>query len=214
MAHAPPGRTARGPPPLLRHQGDSGWHGAPVCAIVGFTSDAPPHIPYASPDSKPEKIRSIEQLLRSRWAQLAEDPELRRKIPAMLRELLERIPSSHPVVNRIRLALRLFERESAGSLVNSRNLIILSAALLYTFWPADAIPDLLPLVGWLDDVGLLTMVLTYLAATFQKDAPAEESEVEPPKEEPRPEASAAESPEPRRVEVEVVEEAPSHKKRP
>ncbi len=116
----------------------------------------------------PEKIRSIEQLLRSRWGQLAQDPELRRKIPSMLRELLDRIPSGHPVVNRIRLALRLFERESAGGLVNSRNLIILSAALLYTFWPADAIPDLLPVVGWLDDVGLLTMVLASLSAAFAK----------------------------------------------
>ncbi len=124
-----------------------------------------------SPDPPPDKIRTIEQLLHSRWAQLAQDPELRRKLPSMLRELLERIPSSHPVVKRIRLALRLFEKESAGGLVNSRNVIILSAALLYTFWPADAIPDLLPLVGWMDDVGLLTLVLTSLASTLRKEVP-------------------------------------------
>ncbi len=129
-----------------------------------------------SPDPRPEKIRSIEQLLHSRWARLAQDPEMRRKIPAMLRRLLERIPSTHPVVNRIRLALRLFEKESAGGLVNSRNVIILSAALLYTFWPADAIPDLLPFVGWMDDAGLLTLVLTYLASSFHKETPAGEAE--------------------------------------
>ncbi len=123
------------------------------------------HMPD-SPDSKSEKIRTIDQLLASRWAQLARDPEVRRKIPVMLRELLERLPSSHPVVNRIRLALRLFEKESAGGLVSSRNVIILSAVLLYTFWPADAIPDLLPLVGWMDDVGLLTLVLTSLAGAW------------------------------------------------
>ncbi len=116
-----------------------------------------------SPEPREDNIRSIDQLLRSRWAQLARDPEVRRKIPAMLRQVLERVPSSHPVVKRIRFALRLFEQESAGGLVNSRNLIILSAALLYTFWPVDAIPDLLPLVGWLDDAGLLTLVLAALA---------------------------------------------------
>ncbi len=125
-----------------------------------------------------EKIHSIEQLLASRWGRLAQDPEMRRKIPATLRSLLERLPSSHPVVERIRLALRLFERESAGGLVNSRNIIILSAALLYTFWPADAIPDILPLVGWMDDVGLLTLVLGSLASAFrkEKDTPSEPPE--------------------------------------
>ncbi len=130
-------------------------------------------MPTTPNDPSSEKIHSIDQLLRSRWAQLAQDPEMRRKLPAMLRRLLERIPSSHPVVNRIRFALRLFEQESAGSLVNSRNLIILSAALLYTFWPADAIPDILPLVGWFDDVGLLTLVLASLSESFRKeDAPS------------------------------------------
>ncbi len=148
----------------------------------------------ASPEPTPEKIRSIDQLLNSRWGRLAQDPEMRRKIPTMLRSLLERLPSSHPVVNRIRFALRLFEKESSGGLVNSRNAIILSAVLLYTFWPADAIPDLLPLVGWLDDVGLLTMVLTYLATAFHKDAPAEQEHTPP-----SPSA-------PSRIEVEVVEE--------
>ncbi len=121
-----------------------------------------------------EKICSIEQLLRSRWAQLAQDPEMRRKIPGMLRGLLEHIPSTHPIVNRIRFALRLFEQESAGGLVNSRNVIILSAALLYTFWPADAIPDILPLIGWMDDIGLLTLALTTVAAALRRDKPADE----------------------------------------
>ncbi len=140
----------------------------------------------SSRDSRSEKILSIDQLLRSRWAQLASDPQLRRKIPSMLRKLLEVIPSSHPVVKRIRTALQLFEKESAGELVNSRNLIILSAALLYTFWPADAIPDLLPIVGWMDDVGLLTLVLTSLASSFRKDESPADQEPEPEKELPAP----------------------------
>ncbi len=130
-----------------------------------------------SPEPTPEKIRSIDQLLNSRWGRLAQDPEMRRKIPSMLRNLLERLPSTHPVVNRIRLALRLFEKESAGGLVSSRNVLILSAVLLYTFWPADAIPDLLPLIGWLDDVGLLTLVLTSFAESFRR--PKQEEEQSP-----------------------------------
>ncbi len=118
---------------------------------------------------EPDKIRTIDQLLNSRWGRLAQDPEMRCKIPALLSRVLERLPSSHPVVNRIRLALQLFNQESRGGLVNSRNLLILSAGLLYTFWPADAIPDIVPLLGWLDDVGVLTLVLSTLAVAMNKE---------------------------------------------
>ncbi len=156
---------------------------ADACAELRY-SNAMPNSPN-SPESRPERIRSIEQLLRSRWAELAQNPELCRKLPSLLRGLLETLPTSHPVAGRIRTALHLFERESAGGLASSRNLIILSAALLYTFWPADAIPDLLPLVGWLDDAGLLTLVLATLSRRFRRSAPPEDSTTEPPENEPK-----------------------------
>ena len=119
------------------------------------------------PENEP-RIRTIDQLLNSRWGRMAQDPELRRSIPAKLQGLLDRLPSTHPIVDRIRLALILFEQSSAGALVNTRNVIILSAALLYTFWPVDAVPDLIPVIGWLDDIGVLTLVLSALAAGFHK----------------------------------------------
>ncbi len=119
------------------------------------------------PEKEP-RIRTIDQLLNSRWGRMAQDPELRRSIPAKLRGLLDRLPSTHPLVGRIRLALDLFEQSSAGALVNPRNVIILSAALLYTFWPVDAVPDLIPVIGWLDDIGVLTLVLSALAAGLRK----------------------------------------------
>jgi uncharacterized membrane protein YkvA (DUF1232 family) len=37
-------------------------------------------------------------------------------------------------------------------------------ALLYAFSPIDLIPDALPLVGWLDDVGVLAAVATWYVA--------------------------------------------------
>lgn len=46
------------------------------------------------------------------------------------------------------------------------------AAVLYLIWPADLIPDL-PLLGWLDDVGVGSIVLWYVfrAVDRQKNDP-------------------------------------------
>ncbi len=121
-------------------------------------------------DSTP-KISTIDQLLNSRWGRMAQDPEIRRKIPGMLRQLLDRLPTTSPVVERIRVALRMFEESSSGALLNSRNILILSAALLYTFWPADAMPDVIPVIGWLDDIGLLTLVISAITGAFSKEQP-------------------------------------------
>jgi uncharacterized membrane protein YkvA (DUF1232 family) len=34
---------------------------------------------------------------------------------------------------------------------------LLVGAVLYAVWPLDAIPDSIPVIGWLDDLGLLSL---------------------------------------------------------
>ncbi|MGC4115470.1 MAG: YkvA family protein [Myxococcales bacterium] len=34
-------------------------------------------------------------------------------------------------------------------------------AILYVFSPLDLMPDTIPVLGWLDDVGVITLVATY-----------------------------------------------------
>lgn len=41
-------------------------------------------------------------------------------------------------------------------------------ALLYLLSPVDLIPDLIPVLGWIDDVGLSALAFTLLARAFQK----------------------------------------------
>lgn len=40
-------------------------------------------------------------------------------------------------------------------------LVVLSVA--YLLWPVDLLPDLAPLLGWLDDLGLVGIAAWYLA---------------------------------------------------
>ncbi|MBS1149041.1 MAG: hypothetical protein H6Q89_739 [Myxococcaceae bacterium] len=45
-------------------------------------------------------------------------------------------------------------------------------AALYGVMPLDAIPDVLPMVGWLDDVGVIAAVTAYIWRDVKKHAAA------------------------------------------
>ncbi len=46
------------------------------------------------------------------------------------------------------------------------------AALAYLVWPADLVPDIAPLLGWLDDIGLTALAAWYLVhAASRRNAP-------------------------------------------
>ena len=49
---------------------------------------------------------------------------------------------------------------------------IVVAALIYFIVPVDAIPDLTPLFGYLDDLGVITALLKYLGNELQEYYPA------------------------------------------
>ncbi|MBI2391456.1 MAG: DUF1232 domain-containing protein [Deltaproteobacteria bacterium] len=41
-------------------------------------------------------------------------------------------------------------------------------AVLYVVLPIDAIPDAIPVIGWLDDVGVIALVLAWTSRTVAK----------------------------------------------
>lgn len=115
-------------------------------------------------------IRSIKDLEHSKWWKSANDPKVQNTVCDTASLLLQKIGGNHPVAKQVRTAITLFKNsKTRQSLLSPRNIIILTAALLYTVAPLDAIPDLLPVVGWLDDLGLLSMAIAAVMGT----APAE-----------------------------------------
>jgi uncharacterized membrane protein YkvA (DUF1232 family) len=40
--------------------------------------------------------------------------------------------------------------------------IVTAIAAIYLIWPVDLIPDVAPLIGWLDDIGVTTLALWWL----------------------------------------------------
>ena len=57
-----------------------------------------------------------------------------------------------------------------GNLLTPRNIIIAVLAILYAVWPADFLPDLMPIVGWLDDIGVLAIAVSVIAAAVHRRA--------------------------------------------
>jgi len=70
--------------------------------------------------------------------------------------LLTRVSLLRSLVSGIRLAFRLMREPRVPLLLK----LILPAAALYTVSPLDFIPDALPLIGELDDLGILAVALT------------------------------------------------------
>lgn len=40
---------------------------------------------------------------------------------------------------------------------------VVALAVLYVVFPVDAVPDLIPLWGWLDDLGVITLSMAFLS---------------------------------------------------
>jgi len=50
------------------------------------------------------------------------------------------------------------------------------AALAYVVLPIDAIPDVIPILGWLDDVGVLGAAAAFVVRDVNRHAPTVEGE--------------------------------------
>jgi uncharacterized membrane protein YkvA (DUF1232 family) len=46
--------------------------------------------------------------------------------------------------------------------------LMLLAAVLYVILPADLVPDVIPVAGWLDDLGLIALVSGWLATAYSR----------------------------------------------
>lgn len=74
--------------------------------------------------------------------------------------------------DKIKASRRLFESGRKGELWTPRNKIIAALALLYLISPIDLIPDwVVPIIGWLDDLGVIGLAALWMA---KRRAPAPE----------------------------------------
>lgn len=47
--------------------------------------------------------------------------------------------------------------------IKAMDMAIITGAILYVVAPIDAIPDILPILGWIDDITIISMVMKKLS---------------------------------------------------
>lgn len=117
-------------------------------------------------------IHTLDELKQSEWWEKARDPKVQASICNTAEMWLHKFGKKNKVALRVSEAIRLLRSSLKDKKVATpRNIIILTAVLLYTITPLDGIPDILPVVGWLDDLGLLALaVKTVMDALSVKKA--------------------------------------------
>ena len=108
-------------------------------------------------------IPSVEALLQSEWSRKVSDPQMRNAMLEQAEDWLHHHKGNNEVYIRLSEVISML-RKLMGStdLLNKRNIIILAAVVLYTISPIDAVPDNIPVIGWLDDLWLIMKVLHHI----------------------------------------------------
>ena len=94
----------------------------------------------------------------------AKKPGVAKELEADLPRVTNRAPKRLVVL--VEQAMSLIKSKSGGSAAAGEpapSVLPLIAALLYVILPLDAIPDLVPVVGWVDDLAVLAWALTKAA---------------------------------------------------
>lgn len=106
----------------------------------------------------PEKpYQDIEAFKKTEYFEKASSPESEKEITGKFEALFEKIKHV-PIADRVLLMFAYFKDPETPKLKK----IIIAAGLLYFVTPIDIIPDTIPVLGLLDDIGVLSMVASYM----------------------------------------------------
>jgi uncharacterized membrane protein YkvA (DUF1232 family) len=95
--------------------------------------------------------------MESSWVRQARDPQTVARVIEELPQWVQKVQNSELVAR----ALRLWEYLTSGK-CSWTEVAMVAGALLYLISPIDAIPDFIPVVGWMDDMAIAGLVLAYL----------------------------------------------------
>lgn len=99
----------------------------------------------------------FEEFRKSKWVKAAQDPRSESRLRSAFPKWKNRVKN----LNLLSRAGELWSYFISGS-CSATNKMLVMGALIYLVSPIDLVPDYIPVIGWLDDVGVATAVLAFL----------------------------------------------------
>lgn len=109
--------------------------------------------------NKKKLFRTLDEFQLSEYVRYAQDPQVLARVLPAAAKLVARLGKGHPLARRVHRALGILSSLKGDDLLSARNIVLLGGALIYAVSPVDAVPDILPVVGFMDDIAVLAAVL-------------------------------------------------------
>lgn len=100
---------------------------------------------------------NIAGFMNSRWVELAKKKGSEDKVRKEFHDWVKGAKDTKLV----KRAQQLWDYFNSGK-VSGMEKVLIVAALLYLISPIDLVPDFIPVVGWLDDIGVAGLVMDYV----------------------------------------------------
>jgi len=132
-------------------------------------SDKPSMAPDEQDTPHADLEHRAEALLKTRFMTEAQSEHAAERIDEELDDKLAAIRThdGERYVRLRQLAKQASELWAHRSKLSKQQIIYLTAALLYFISPVDAVPDLIPGLGYVDDIAVLSAILTFVAKGVQ-----------------------------------------------
>jgi len=115
--------------------------------------------------------RLVFEQAKARAAKIVRDPkELRRLVEEAIRKMGSRKDIAGEILDNLRSSCRLISAWASGAYrdVSLETVILLIAAVIYFLMPIDAIPDVIPVVGFMDDIAVIGFVIASVRGEIEK----------------------------------------------
>lgn len=99
----------------------------------------------------------------SKWYKQATDPQNYEKIETKFVDWSKKVKNLG-IIEKAKQLYNFF----VSPKISAKEKILVGAALLYIIAPLDFVPDYIPLIGWLDDLGVASFALKYVLSKMDK----------------------------------------------
>jgi uncharacterized membrane protein YkvA (DUF1232 family) len=104
------------------------------------------------------------EFMQSKWMRYAARPDAAPAVRAQFPNWLQKVTNGVLIEK----AKRLWAYFTSDQCSTAEKVMIV-AGLLYLISPLDVVPDFIPVLGWMDDLGIAAMILAYLGGKAGDD---------------------------------------------